>query len=376
MSLPSMTRRGLVAGAASLPILGAGRGLAADAGSPHAAAARKGLAFGSMVSIGSLRTNPVYREAIARDCGITVPGNEMKMEHVEPERGRVQFAGGDETRDFARANGMRLRGTTLVWHRGMPAWALAEITPSRAERLMRDWIGRIAGRYRGEIESWDTVNEIIDTRGGRPDGLRRTPWLQALGPGYVDLAFGLLREADPRAAGLWNEEDVCLGADWMEARRNAVLRNLETFLRRGVPIRRFGLQAHLNSLLPVDEAALRRFLSRIAGMGLAIELTELDVDDRAFPADPAARDRGVADLARRFLDVVLDEPAVLNVVTWDYVDPNTWLDESDRRRPDGRPQRPLPLDGQYRRKPLWSAIRDAFEAAPDHSAVRNRLRSA
>ncbi len=350
--------------------------VAAAADGLRHAADRIGLSFGTAVNITSLRTDPSYGAAIARECGILVAENEMKMEYVEPERDRPTHAGGDEIRDLARRNGQRLRGTTLVWHRGMPEWAIDAITSTGAERLMRGWISRIAGRYRGQIESWDVVNEIVDPKGGRSDDLRETPWLAALGPAYVDLAFHTLREVDPAAAGLWNEDDVCLGARWMEARRGAVLRNLETFLARGVPIRRFGLQSHLNSLVTLDEEALRRFLRRLAGMGLAIEVTELDVDDRAFPADTATRDRGVADLARRYLDVVLDEAAVLNVLTWDIVDPNTWLNESDRRRPDGLPQRSLPLDAGYRRKRLWSALQGAFLQAPDHRAARTRARAA
>lgn len=374
------TRRACLFGGAGIALAAAGRGASAASASSwaadslQAAAAPKGLAFGTAVNITTLRTDPRYGAAIARECGICVPENEMKMEYVEPRPGEVTHRGGDEIRDFARANGQRLRGTTLVWHRGMPEWAEARITPSQAEALMRGWIGRIAGRYRGQIESWDVVNEIVDLRSGDRSGLRRTPWLRALGPRYVDLAFAMLREADPRAAGLWNEDDVCLGADWMEARRNAVLRLLEVFLARGVPVRRFGLQSHLNSLVPLDEKALRRFLARIAGMGLSIEITELDVDDRAFPADPARRDQGVADLARRYLDVVLDEPAVLNVLTWDIVDTNTWLNESERRRKDGLPQRSLPLDADYARKPLWSALRRAFADAPDHAAPRAKAR--
>lgn len=380
--MPRPTRRGFfaTAGAASAGLADAwsatAAGVAGEGGGLRQAAERKGLAFGTAVNITSLRTDPRYREAIRRECGIVVAENEMKMEYVEPRPGEATHQGGDEIRDAARANGQRLRGTTLVWHRGMPDWALSEIAPGSAERLMRGWIGRIAGHYRGEIESWDVVNEIVDPKSGRPDGLRVTPWLQALGPRYVDLAFHTLREVDPKAAGLWNEDDVCLGADWMEARRATVLRLLEKLLARGVPIRRFGLQSHLNSLVPLDQKALRRFLSRLAGMGLAIEITELDVDDRAFPAGTPARDRAVADLARRYLDVVLDEAAVLNVLTWDIVDTNTWLNEGERRRPDGLPQRSLPLDGQYRRKPLWSAIRDAFDHAPDHGAARLRMRAA
>jgi endo-1,4-beta-xylanase len=343
----------------------------------NAAAARIGLAYGTAVNITSLRNDAGYGQAISRECGILVAENEMKMEYVEPANGRVSFAGGDEIRDFADRHRMRLRGTTLVWHRGMPAWADARINRREAEDFMTRWIRLIAGRYKGQIESWDVVNEIIDPRAGRPDGLRPTPWLRALGPRYIDLAFHVLRETDPTAAGLWNEDDVDLGADWMETRRIVVLRTLEGLLKRGVPVRRFGLQSHLNSLISLDARRLRRFLAEIAAMGIAIEITELDVDDRAFPADIRERDKGVADCARRFLDVVLDEPSVLNVLTWDIIDENTWLNTSaQRRRPDGLSQRSLPLGKGYVRKPLWAALRQAFIDAPNHALARQHLRGA
>lgn len=105
---------------------------------------------------------------------------------------------------------------------------------------------------------------------------------------------------------------------------------------KGVPIRRFGIQAHLVSDQPFDAETFRRFLREIGQMGLGIEITELDIDDKAYPGDPKARDRAVADFARRFLDVALDEPALLDVVTWGLFDGDTWLnDHPDHRRRDG-----------------------------------------
>ena len=375
MKADAPNRRTVLAGAlAGLP----GTAMAAPtADGLHDAAKAKGLAYGSAVNITPLRRDPAYGRAIARECGLVVPENEMKMLYAWPEPGRQALAGGDETLAFARANGQSLRGTTLVWHEGLPDWAKARINRREAEALMRRWIGLIAGRYRGRIESWDVVNEIMRPEDGREDGLRRTPWLDALGPGYVELAFAILHDTDPRAAGLWNEDDLEMSAGWVDARRAAVLKRLANFKARKVPIRRFGLQAHLNSTIPFDQKALRRFLGEVAAMGLAIEITEFDVDDRAYPADVMLRDRKVADFARRFLDVVLDEPAVLNVTTWDITNPNTWLNTNpQRRRKDGLPQRALPLDEAYRRTPLWRARHKAFADAPDYRADRARLRRA
>ncbi|GEP08817.1 endo-1,4-beta-xylanase [Methylobacterium gnaphalii] len=345
----------------------------------QAAAAVKGLAFGSAVPITRFRQDRRWRSLAERECGILVCENAMKFSSVVPREGVFDSVAADETLRFARANGQRMRGHCLIWHEGLPPWAeaiLASGSASRAETLMRQWIGAMARRYRGTIEAWDVVNEIVVPADHRPGGLRATPWLAALGPGYVDLAFQMLKDEDPGASAVYNENDCEQKADWIDERRSAILRLLEGMLKRGVPINRFGIQAHLTSNLPFDETTLRKFLREIAGMGLAIEITELDIDDRAFPADVAARDRGVADLARRFLETVFDEPAVLNVLAWDLYDPDSWLSiYPARRRPDGLPQRGLPFDAEYRRKPLWHAMHAAFRGAPDHRAARRRLRA-
>ena len=344
------------------------------ADSLNAAAARTGVAYGSAVNITPLRRNPAYGRALARECGILVPENAMKLAYAWRAPGPIDFSFADETAAFGEANGQRLRGHTLVWHEGIPAWARERIARD-AEGFLRDWIGAMAGRYRGRIEAWDVVNEICGPDSGRADGLRASPWLAALGPGYVDRAFTILHESDPGAAGVWNENDLELDADWIAPRRAMVLRTLEGMVRRGVPVRRLGLQGHLYAKHPLDQEKLRRFLREVAGLGLAIEVTELDVNDRDFPADLPVRDRAVSDLARRFLDVVLDEPATLNVLTWDITNANTWLNTNpQRRRADGLIQRALPLDEALARTPLWHAMHRAFSDAPNHKAARDRLR--
>ena len=388
------SRRGLLAGGAASLVAGAAPAaqsppsfgpLGRPSWSPdslQAAAAAKGLAYGCEVPFHRFDSTPAYRQAVARECGLLVCGTEMKMEEVLPAPGRSEFARGDAILRFARGNGQGMRGHTLVWHGALPPWVgplLARASAAQAEDFMRRWIETVAGHYRGRIVAWDVVNEILGNEGDpdRGGGLRDSPWLAALGPGYVDRAFRILHETDPEAAGTWNEDAVEQGAPWMEAKRTKVLRRLEGMRTRGVPIRRFGLQSHLTSTIPIDQAQLRRFLHEIGQMGLGIEITEFDIDDRAFPADVPTRDRMVADFARRYLDVVLAEPATLDVVSWDIYDPDTWLnDHPYRKRPDGLLQRALPLDARFQRKPVWHAMRAAFREAPDHGAARDRLRRA
>jgi endo-1,4-beta-xylanase len=47
------------------------------------------------------------------------------------------------------------------------------------------------------MSSWDVVNEVIDP--AQPDGLRRSPWYDIIGPEYIDIAFLTAREAAPDA---------------------------------------------------------------------------------------------------------------------------------------------------------------------------------
>lgn len=57
---------------------------------------------------------------------------------------------------------------------------------------------------------------------------------------------------------------------------------------------------------------------------------------------------------------VLEEPAVIAVLTWGLSDRYTWLLTAQPRK-DRAPVRPLPLDANLNRKLAWNAITRAFD---------------
>jgi endo-1,4-beta-xylanase len=140
--------------------------------------------------------------------------------------------------------------------------------------------------------------------------------------------------------------------------------------RSGTPVDTVGIQAHLTAVggPPFSPARLRRFLADLAGLGLTIQITELDVTDAQAPADIAVRDQLIADTYRRFLDAALDEPAVKMVVTWGLSDRHSWIVRRETNeakwRKDGLPSRPLPFDADLRPTPAFAAMVDAFSHAP------------
>jgi endo-1,4-beta-xylanase len=133
-----------------------------------------------------------------------------------------------------------------------------------------------------------------------------------------------------------------------------------------VHVHALGIEAHL---LATDfsnrfhHREFRRFLREVADRGLKILITEMDVIDDGLPDAVGPRDRGVADVYRRYLDVVLDERAVISVTQYGLSD--RWTEENDDNpRADGAARRPCPYDEDLKPKPSYYAIRNALDAAP------------
>jgi endo-1,4-beta-xylanase len=271
--------------------------------------------------------------------------------------------------EFAQAHGLLFRGHTLVWHLSLPPWFKDTVNRQNAEKFMVEHIEKVAGHYAGKMHSWDVVNEAIHVDDGHPDGLRKTPWLEFLGPDYIDLAYRVAARADPKALLVYNEFGVEYDEAKYDKKRAAILKLLESLKSKGTPLHALGIQAHLSGSANSDYKKLRNFLSDVASLGLQIMITELDVLDEDLPSDIAARDRLVAKAYEDFLSVVLDEPAVSTVITWGLSDAYTYHIKTHPRA-DGMSVRPLPLDADFKPKLAWNAIARAFDSAPRRRSLK------
>jgi endo-1,4-beta-xylanase len=299
----------------------------------------------------------------AQECGILVPENDMKWKTLRPTPDSFNFVQSDWLAEFAEEHKMLLRGHTLVWHEALPKWFKDTVNRQNALPILLKHIETVAGRYAGKIHSWDVVNEVVLPKDGRSDGLRNTPWLQLLGPDYIDIAFRAAAKADPQALLVYNDYGLDYDTREHEAKRVAVLKLLERLKSKGTPIQAFGMQAHLwGDETRFNPKKLKVFLQEIAGLGLKILITEMDVRDQKLPVDADVRDRIVAGVYEDYLSVVLEEPAVIAVLTWGLSDRYTWLSEFNPRD-DKAPVRTLPLDRRLQRKLAWNAIARAFDNA-------------
>jgi endo-1,4-beta-xylanase len=346
------------AGALVLPSLAAS---AQGRNTLAAIAAAKGLVFGSAAATYELKDSD-FVPLLQRETAQLVPEYEMKRKALETKPGVYDFTALDSLFAFAARSRLSMRGHTLVWHHDNPAWLAPMLAARRDEKFLTGHIRTVMRRY--PMTSVDVVNEALAPPGtaAQRDGLRASPWLDAFGPDYVDLAFHAARAADDKVQLVYNDWGCEQGGVENDRFRATSLRFLDGLLKRRVPVDALGMQGHLSAFgNRVDQKKLHVFLDEIRARGLAVVITELDVDDSGGPSDIANRDRAVADEARRFLDVALDNVATQAVLTWSlsdrYVDPpDAW-----KLRLSGWRYRKTPYDVRMGRKPLWRALAQAFQ---------------
>jgi endo-1,4-beta-xylanase len=340
-----------------------------------------GRRFGSTIGIrnGSFG-DPRYTAIVARECGLIVPENELKWQWTRPTPTTFDFRGADRIVAFGEAHRLAVRGHTLLWHhpRWFPDWVatydFGANPRAQAERMIRAHVATICTRYGTRIHGYDVVNEAVDPADG---SLRETAFSRAAGSAeaVLDLAFHTARETAPHAQLVYN--DYMSWTPSSATHRAGVLRLLEGFRRRGVPVDALGVQGHIGAgnnpgdppaFGAREEAAWRRFLVEVVAMGYGLLVTEYDVHDRGLPADIAARDRAVADLGGAFLALMLSYPQLGDILAWGMSDRYSWLQERIARA-DGLPKRCCPYDADFRPKPLRAAMAAALAGAASRHAA-------
>jgi endo-1,4-beta-xylanase len=299
--------------------------------------------------------DPLYREALIKHCDIIVPMNDLKWEAVHPERNRFNFEDADRILDFAKKHGKDVRGHTLCWYNAMPAWTREITTRRQAEAELRRHIETVAGHYRGRIPSWDVVNEALAHDPAKQGTWRDTPWHRWLGPDHIDIAFRAAADVDPKAQLVYNDYDLENTGERQEMRRQNALALVRRLKDKNIPVHAIGFQAHLYAEQTVDTDGIGRFVTALKAMDVAVLVTELDVIDWRLPAAPAARDQLAARHVETFLNAINTAAPLQTVVTWGITDRYSWIPEHFKRQ-DNLPNRPLPLDSDYKPKPMMDVI--------------------
>lgn len=318
-------------------------------------ARESGRVFGVAVQSRQLH-RPDFAKSLTREAALLAPERELKWNVLRPSAERFDFSFYEKIAGFAGAHHMAMRGHTLVWHRANPKWLMSALAKKRGrEALLDKHIRRVITETATHIRDWDVVNEPVHPMSTRTDGLRSSPWLAALGPEYIPLAFHLAHAADENLTLTLNEYGLEYGDGNGITRRAYMLRLLEKMKREEVPIHRLGLQSHLQAHRPLGGKNFLEFLKEIRGLGLDVTVTELDLDTSRL----TGRADDVAKLGqnylRTYLGMVQESGDVKTLVTWGLSDRTSWIHET---MPGLKGM--LPLDADLRRNAMWESLRAAW----------------
>lgn len=320
------------------------------------AASRPGLLYGSPLFPGDLENSEYLKLFNAQ---VSILTNTVYMSVTQPDRDTWDLSGFENVRAFAKKHKLKMRGHPLVWHQALPDWTHTISSPDEARQVIHNRIVKLVGRYKGEFQSWDVVNEAVNPNAKNSDHLTSCIWTKQLGHEYLDYAFHVAHDTDHHALLAYNDYGTEDDSNTSQAKREVVFDLLKGMNKRKVPLHAVGLQSHLNG--GTTFKTLPDWIKRLKSLKLHVFITELDVNDKSFPSDKDERDKLVAKTYGDFLRSALSARQIEIALTWGLVDPYSWLQTVPwAKRADGLPQRPLPFGDNMQPTAVFYAMESAF----------------
>jgi len=299
---------GVLAVAGSLAVIPSA--YAAVAGSLGSLAGYQGRYFGSATDNPEL-SDSAYTSILGSEFGSITVGNTMKWQYTEPSQNSFSFGQADTVVSFAAAHGQQVRGHTLVWHNQLPDW-VNNLPNGQVKAAMDNHITQETGHFKGKIYAWDVVNEAFNEDGT----YRASKFYNAMGSGYLAEAFRTARAADPNAKLCINDYNV----EGRNAKSDALYNAVSSLRSQGL-IDCVGFQAHLTSgQVPGD---MRANLQRFAGLGVDVQITELDIR-MTLPRSVSKDGQQAVDYAT-VVNNCLAVSRCTGITVWDFTDRYSWI---------------------------------------------------
>jgi len=108
-------------------------------------------------------------------------------------------------------------------------------------------------------------------------------------------------------------------------------------------------------------ADIQSNLERFAALGLLVEITEMDVPVGEIAGTTEEKLAAQKVMTHDIVKACMAIDRCSGVTFWGLTDKHSWLASPEWGRLRGRlPHHPLPLDGNYRPKPMYEGIVDAL----------------
>ena len=116
---------------------------------------KKEFMIGVAVNVRNV-TTPEQMELVKKEFNSMTAENDMKPQPTEPKEGEFNWENADKIANFARQNGIKLRGHCLMWHSQIGEWMLGD-NPTKEVfyQRMKNHIQAVVSRYKDVVYCWD-----------------------------------------------------------------------------------------------------------------------------------------------------------------------------------------------------------------------------
>jgi endo-1,4-beta-xylanase len=296
------------------------------------------------------------------------PARELKMGSLLKNNkvGEYDFSHADSIIDISLEKNLRIRGHVLVWGKlssmfkspDLDAY-LDQFPKENRSKILWDLIENhittVLNHYKGKIYTWDVVNEPLAILGsGEFDN---NLYYRYLGEEYIERAFKLANKVDPGLKLYLNEYFL----SYKDKRTESFYNLVKKLKENGVPIHGIGIQGHIPSS-DMSFVDFNKFIQRITGLGLEVEITELDARLILFKS---AEDPYVAqgEYYGKMLWSCLNNPLCKGITFWGFSDKESWYDDMPLFFP--KPNEPYLFDAKMNPKPSFYELLRIFRETYD-----------
>ena len=307
--------------------------------------AEHGMKVGTCISMNELNKRSMSEIVLDNFNSLTVE-NAMKPDSAinqakSKAEGKLVVDFNNEVQSvlkWARENGYSMRGHTLVWYSQTPEWIFREGFENNGDFVDRDEMLKrmedlISGTfakidelgYTDLFYAYDVVNEAWMEDGS----MRENHWSEIIGDDYLWYAFYFADKYAPESIDLYyNDYNEQYKADTILKFVDTLKDDEGNYLIDGI-----GLQAHLYTSDSLS--SYFNTIDKLAGTGLKLELTELDICLGKYQAPLEANDDNLKKQGKFCYDLIngiferVDSGKVnMDALTfWGFCDNYSWRRE-------------------------------------------------
>lgn len=255
----------------------------------------------------------------------------------EPSPGKTKQQEIMEVVKWCNKNGITTKGHPLVWthEAGTPKW-LSNYSTAESKVLLEKRVKKIVSEFKGEIDIWDVINEVIHTvnwdmamkenKAGKNKRYTGKDLMMEK-VDFIDSCFQWAHKANPDAHLIINEFNIVANEDSRQEFYNTV----EKLLQQKTPISGLGIQVHepFQGKYYYSPQQIWETYETYAEFNLPLHVTEF------IPVSNGDSIKGIyktgvwteqvqADFAEMIFRLSFGHPALKSINWWGFTDKHIW----------------------------------------------------